>query len=765
MQLLFECQQALVRVEGRLYFVQERARLDAEPLHETRQEPELMDGNHGWIWRVGPEQEIRIEFGEPVHRVYFERGRTNQIRTMFFGSQVAAGEHSFEMTVTLPEGARESIPLSERYEPVDRDQWFEGALNHNESPVDLSFLNHTPAGRHGRLTVEGDRFVFEDGTPVRFWAGNIAASAIFSDRDEIQRHARRIARLGYNMMRIHHHDSMRWVSRTVIDRTRDDSRHFDEEVLERLDWWIHCLKEEGVYVWLDLHVGRLVKEGDEIGEGFAEMMRNHGTPQGANIKGFCYFNERIEELMREFNEKYLNRVNEHTGLAYKEDPAIIAVQLTNENDITNKFGNRMLGDKDNPYHHEKFMEDVGRFAEEHGLNRSRTAQTWLPGPSKIYLGDREARWNMRMIEHLRSMDVELPVCTTQMWGGNKLHGLPPLTVGDFIDVHSYGGAEQLGRNPRYQDTFVHYPIVGAAYGKPVSISEWNVNWPRVDRFTAPLFMASIASLQDWDAPMLYNYSQQRVGQQSRKHEWSTFTDPALTGVMPAAALIYRRADVRPAENVYMVALKRDNLFMENNCTRNMATLRTLAEQSRVTIGLPETPELDWLEVPEPAEGVQIVEETERDFIPEGQNYVESDTGQLRRYWEEGGYQWINAGGSQAVHGWIGGKVLETEDVRFEIRTPNAVAAVSALDDAVVGESRNILITTIARAVSAGGNRMPLYSEPVRGTLSIRAPEGLRLVPLAGDGEHLAAVDAPYADGRYTVELPVDGGTHWFLLTE
>jgi len=61
--------------------------------------------------------------------------------------------------------------------------------------------------------------------------------------------------------------------------------------------------------------------------------------------------------------------------------------------------------------------------------------------------------------------------------------------------------------------------------------------------------------------------------------------------------------------------------------------------------------------------------------------------------------------------------------------------------------------------------MPLRSEPVEGGLVIRAPEGLRLVPLAGDGTQLAALPAKYVDGKYAVTLPAERGTHWFLLTE
>ena len=41
---------------------------------------------------------------------------------------------------------------------------------HDFAPIDISYLfeDEKPAGKHGFLTAQGDRFVFEDGTPVPF---------------------------------------------------------------------------------------------------------------------------------------------------------------------------------------------------------------------------------------------------------------------------------------------------------------------------------------------------------------------------------------------------------------------------------------------------------------------------------------------------------------------------------------------------------------------------------------------------------------------
>ncbi|UCE47608.1 MAG: cellulase family glycosylhydrolase, partial [Phycisphaerales bacterium] len=298
---------------------------DSPSLGSDVSDPVLLANNTGWRWDVSDKGPIVVEFDRPCASVYFERGNKNQIRAMFVGQDLAKGSYTFSMAVTLPAGGALVKTLAERYGPADTSKWYSGALLHDKSPVDLSFLNHKPAGRFGFVRAEGDKLVFENGQQVRFWGGNIAAYAIFADREHIRTQAKRIAQLGYNLMRIHHHDSMGWVGRTVIeDKSRADSQHLDAEVMDRLDYWIKCLRDEGVYIWLDLHVGRLFKAGDRIGAGFAEMQRR-SKRDGAEGKGFCYFNERIEQLMKDFNAKYMTHVNRYTSLAYKDDPAIMGL--------------------------------------------------------------------------------------------------------------------------------------------------------------------------------------------------------------------------------------------------------------------------------------------------------------------------------------------------------------------------------------------------------------------------------------------------------
>ncbi len=643
-------------------------------------------------------------------------------------------------------------------------QWTPGLLSTRRAPVDLSYLNHKPAGSKGPVRVEGDGLVFGDGSPARFWGTNIAAYALFEeDKAVVEAQARRIAQLGHNLVRIHHHDSTRWVRPTVIDQSREDSRHLDSEAMAQLDYLIHCLREEGVYIWLDLHVGRQLKPGDvdsEWGhiEGFEEIARKEGS-----LVGFNYYNKAIQGLMVEFNAQYLSHVNAYTGLAYKDDPAIMGLLITNENDLTTHFGNLMLPDKDNPVHNALFDASVRAFAETHGLPYNRTWRTWEPGPSKIYLNHQESRFNRRMLDHLRDLGVTAPIATTNQWGNNSLFSLPALTMGDVIDAHSYGSSNFLQTSPHDTAHFGHWIAAAQVYGMPLTVTEWNVPHPAPRRFTAPLYVAALASLQSWDAMMLYNYTQQGLGPPINMHKWSTWSDPALTALMPAAALAYREGHIRPAEQHYCLLLDREQLFYNAVNPERSAALRSLAEQHRLSIGLPGTPELPWLQPTEPGPEVTVIRDPNQTFLERGQMEIHSDTGELYRNWEAG-YHTVNTEKTQAAAGALGGRRIELDNVTVMMQTPHATVAVSSLDTKPIAASERLLITVVARTEAPDG-RLPFRSEPMTGALLLRANPGLAAYALDGatGDRHTVGLSWDEDAGGYHLNLEDSPPTHWYLL--
>ena len=114
-------------------------------------------------------------------------------------------------------------------------------------------------------------------------------------------------------------------------------------------------------------------------------------------------------------------------------------------------------------------------------------------------------------------------------------------------------------------------------------------------------------------------------------------------------------------------------------------------------------------------------------------------------------------------GWIGGQSLHTADCSFKIHAPKALVAVQGLGRAPISTSEQILVTLMARVQGDEQRRGPFFSEPVAGTLCIRAPQGKTLVPLKPDGTAAAPLPIEYRDGKYIIALGMNMPSHWFLL--
>lgn len=739
-------------------------------------EPELLPANRGWTWGRARTNKMEMRFDPPMASVYFERGQKSEIRAFFYKGEIARGQRRHIATLSISGDMVIGPTTMERFGLDDPTAWPENILDWKASPVDLSFLNaaEKPAGKRGFLKAVEDKLVFEDGTVARLWGTNLTAYVLFgTTRENVKQQARRLSELGFNLVRLHHHDSP-WVNPNVFgDQKSPDTQNLSSAMLDKLDWWIKSLKDEGIYIWLDLHVQRNLKPGDRIDD-FEEIAK--GKPS-ADLKGFSYVNRSIIEAMKRFNEAYVTHRNNYTGLRYKDDPAIVAMLITNENDVTNHFGNALLPDKKVPKHNALYMARAEAFAAKHGLPKDKTWRSWEHGPSKLFLNDLEHRFNSDMIRHLRSLGVKVPVVTTSTWGSNPLSSLPALTAGDIIDAHSYGGIGELEKNPIHAPNLVHWIAAAQVAGKPLSVTEWNVErFPVADRHAIPLYIAASARLHGWDAVMQYAYAQVPLNEPGRPSNWHAFNDPALVATLPAAALLYRRGDVREASTIYAFAPGKEHLFNQSISPRNAVALRTAAEKGKLVIALPQTGELPWLEKSGIPAGAEVITDPKRSLINRDAAEAVSDTGELRRNWEQGIYT-INTPRTQAAMGWIGTKKIGLADVDIAVTTRNATVAVQSLDENPISKSSAILISLGARSAPKSANQLPFYSEPVEGHLTIRAPKGLKLHARnksAGESSaykytknrSLSAseeIRATYKDGRYRIDLDRNLGTYWLVL--
>ncbi|WP_411268922.1 glycosyl hydrolase family 5 [Pseudomonas guariconensis] len=738
--------------------------------------PSLLPGNRGWTWgdrAKGPYIEMR--FDPPLTSVYIEPIDDAEVRAFFYKDQIVPGTQQIKGVLTVSQGIELAQTSDERFGLGDTSRWPLDQTDWRTSPVDLSFLNagEKPAGKRGFVKAVGDRLQFADGTPARFWGTNVSAYALFNTTDdEIRAQAKRLSALGFNLVRLHHHDSY-WVTPSIFGRHDQvrDTQNLSPESLQKIDWWIKCLKDEGIYVWLDLHVQRALMARDKI-RSFDELPKREGLTDRdkqpiADLKGYNYVNDTIAQTMKRFAEQYLGHVNAYTGLAYKDDPAIAAVLITNENDLTGHYGNALLPDKTPTQHIKRYMELAEAFAKQHGLAKQQTWRAWEHGPSKLFLNDLEQRFDQQMIDHLRTLGVKVPIVTTSTWGRNGLSALPALTSGDLIDVHSYGGAGQLEKNPLTSDNLVNWLAAAQVVGRPLSVTEWNNEWqsdtqPVADRYTLALYVAATARYQGWDALMHYAYSQEPFREQDRSaSNWHAYNDPSQLATLPAAALVYRRGDVREADQSYVFAPTSDTLFNQSISPADSVLLRTAMEKGKLQIAMPKTPALPWLQASALPAGAKVIQDPNQSLLPANASEARSDTGELRRNWQQGLYT-IDTPLTQAAIGWLGGKTLALGDIQLKLKTASASVAVQSLDGKPLKQSRNLLISLGTRAEPQPNKRTPFRVEPLDGTLSIQAVDGLKLFSRNAQGQ-LQEYPVSYQDGRYLIHFDGRQMTNWLFL--
>ncbi len=721
--------------------------------------PKIID-TQGWTWGDDKDNQMSMTFSPPLPKLAFVKGKNNIIRASLYSQNIPKGKIRYSVTLKFPKH------FSNKYENLYQafnninSNWAKNQIPSTQFPIDLSFLNklEAPAGKHGFLKVRKDEFIFEDGTPVKFWGTNVTANAIFKpSKALIQQHAKRLSKMGFNLVRFHHHDSP-WVNPNIFGNKKSKSTlSLSPKELDKLDWWIKCLKEEGIYTWLDLHVERKFKTDDNI-YAFEELQNKKN-----NLKGYNYVNASMKDAMKNFNSLLLTHKNPYTNTEYRNEPAIVALLITNENDITNHFGNKLLPNKKAPKHNDSFMKMAKSFALRWSLPVSKIWRTWEEGFPKLFLNDLEYNFNAEMLEHLRTLNVNTPIATTNFWGKNPLSSLPSLTAGDFIDTHSYGDEGELSKNPIVKDNMIHRIASAHLVDKPITVSEWNVTpFPANDRNTSAIYIAANAAHQGWDAIIQYAYSQWPF-RGSKTSNWAAFNDPSLLATLPAAALAYRKNHISEAESVYVFSPTYQQLFFNKLSAGNSAALRTAAELGKVQIVLPETKELPWLKKNRIPLDSKIIHDPSEPLFAPFLHQISSDNKELARNWDDGVFL-INTEKTQGIIGNLRNRQVKLKDVDISLENNNASVIIQSMDDNAIRNSKHILITFTANSLPSIKNKLPFYSELINGKLLIRAIKGLKLHTIPGSNNKPAPVSYHYDNNHYHIELKQNLNLPWLILS-
>ena len=267
---------------------------------------------------------VSLAFENPSH-VLLQSGRTGvTMRLGRNGGEYRPGDRiAFGFTMRRTDGKPLSVRYEDSYAITADEDWIPFTYRKDivsGSALDFSRLGllDAPAGKYGWLRANGTDFEFErrPGVPQRFYGANLCSGANYPETPEAaEALAERLARLGYNGVRIHHHDK-------PCSRLGADGRlELVPEMIDRLDRFLAACFRRGIYATTDLYVSRPVT-WRELGVDREGLARN--------VKSWFYLTDAGWTNWCAFARAFLTHRNPYTGRTYAEEPGLPLIVLVNE---------------------------------------------------------------------------------------------------------------------------------------------------------------------------------------------------------------------------------------------------------------------------------------------------------------------------------------------------------------------------------------------------------------------------------------------------
>ena len=468
------------------------------------------------------------------------------------------------------------------------------------SALDFSARLDAPAGKYGWLKAVGEHFEFEGfpGIPQRFFGANVCMGLNIPSHEQANILVERIARLGYNSIRIHHHD------RRLVQEPGDGA-FFNAENLERFDYLYAAAIRRGLYLTTDVFVSRPVLWRD-IGE-------DRDGEVGLHVfKGLTIFHEGAFRNWAEFAKNFLEHVNPYTGRAYRDEPALPLLCLMNEGWLCNSWfdinGMECVLRRYDEWRARMLAQHGSDFMAGSLATNALSANCWddKNGATVLFLADCERESVGRKIDFLKSLGCRALLTTGNHGPENapnqRVRAHPGL---DYVDTHCYEAHPRfIGKEPHQRwwvpsraangnpvekiDSFALAYIPWARMaGKPFTITEFNYCGPSFHRGIAGLYGGALACAQDWGGVWHFEYgsSIDRVfGPPFTPNYFAVSDDPMMTASARTFASLFLRGDAPVAEG-------RVNLTVDNRALMPEGPGKGDCEEFKVA---PKSKEAVWL---------------------------------------------------------------------------------------------------------------------------------------------------------------------------
>ncbi len=642
----------------------------------------------------------------------------------------------------------QTITESDTWRKVDfpREVISGSILDFSETVLDA------PAGKYGRAkTRENGIFSFEKrpDVPVRLMGVNLSFGANFPDHELAETVAERFAAYGINTVRFHHND--------CVMAEGADGTDLNPDAIDRLDYFFACLKKRGIYIITDFAASRSIPPGAV--KGFPDLLSID------RVKPLVILHEGVRNNQKELIRKWLTHVNPYTGIAWKDDPALIGATVCNENNLDywlNYSSYRPLAEI-----REKRLAAFRAASPE--CDEKELYLRFIAAAHKAYFED--------MRDFVRSLDCDLPLTDRNM--GVTAFDTFCRADYDYADNHMYVD-HPAGDVPVRLSNRSVIPAFGGelaelAPGRLLDrgffVTEYNWVFPNHFRAESGVLTAAYAAFQGWNGLYRYTYAHpvEALKDQSMMIAFDCNSDPVNLFSDRIGALLFSRGDIAEGREKVSIALT------AADGTRNEPypeTVRALLSVCRLG-SLPEEKGKALLTASVPLKDGQFAINDPRlpeklqaggCFGAEGvcrfeEKFTRSSTGELELDGRAGTFKAVSPRSEALIRNSPG--ELKGKYMAVKTHYQNSVLCVAAMDGRTLAESGRLVLLHLTNALNYGSvfadREHTVYIN--RGEMPVVVRYGKADVRLATGGKRFR-VYAVALDGSRLGEVPavMDGET-------
>lgn len=439
------------------------------------------------------------------------------------------------------------------------------------SPLDFSRIvpRDIPAGKYGYPVPKGQAFEFEKlpGTEQRFYGVNFCFSANFLEMDDARKLAERLARIGYNAVRIHHYDG------GLVEGSRDGTA-INPSKMAMLDNVIAACIENGLYITTDMYVSRQVPYR-AIGidkDGFVEM---------DDYKALVPVNEEAYKNLENFSRQFLEHVNPHTGRRYADEPALAWISMVNEGNLGNHGVANIM----------KFPEWKNAWKEWLDAKKISSPEIyssvkydlpdniWAGTPETtaflLFLQEKESAFAERFSRFLKEeMHCKALLTDMNCWMNPVGYQITRSEQYGYVDDHFYVDHPQFleqswrlpskcpNSNPfKGRDMGTPPVVFRRLLDKPFTITEYNFSAPGRFRGVGGISTGALAALQNWAG--VWRFAWSHVDKYSvnpalaRISYFDISGDPLSLAAERASICLFLRRDAEPLKKTFSITIPKN----------------------------------------------------------------------------------------------------------------------------------------------------------------------------------------------------------------